>query len=880
MDIISDYLKDPHAGKINLRALLQSRGSLAAKQSQYGPISVEFLRSTFTKTNHQFSDIEVNFHSALMVESSLQPLLGADSTIRLAFRKGMISDEMMFLNSILNTLQVKGGPKFQNSPIIQEFKKCISIFCQSKFSSRDGENVSRTEHNHVDNWESDKLLPTRDRFRHGNQPDRGYTSQSSPYNSGSREYKGELAYSSPSVVVVERVDGKNDNKASDDVRTPLENCEPVVRFLAAVRRQGMDLLFPKSTQDKVLAAVYVAVQMAEKPAHREIIDMVMSIKSNPMFSNLQNISKTKIRGLLALMKHGKMLDAQGAEGEPVKLSIPVGVTAFENLRAQHDKYLRTFSNEFQVPMDNEYWSEIVWSSADVELKKLPSLCNAYVKELKTFFKSYTPHIRASSTENEDTVLAPSQPKLSVVPSNGPPEKYALTQTNLSRPYVAAHKGNGIPKGRTHSRNSSRSSTDSDFEQFHRELEVGAHGNPNQPKSVSPVFFQQQHQQQHRVEHQPHIFSQPGLGRDGRVYRGAVEAPYKHPQQRPNNESLRQGRSFEQPMQLPRIELNTSARAFMPMTYSPPKHNQGRQDSFQEKVNQQVPYRVGLQSNGPAVLSPEMSSSLENDVLVLNHVKPIVSPSSCSLWVPSDNIPADSLFGSNCDPFQYFKTLSDNPSLLRTKTCSPRSMINGLTNSTAGAHYCSLFQENSSWMGSEAPASDPNTITSNEVLGTPPPGFNVPVVESRAQLASIAFQTASNCFSSDSMDTVEQLSNMLPFNDFIDIQSHRGSASHGVNTGAGVISQVYQPTANTSWQQPTIHASNLSLVDPTNDILNCDQLYACMNSDFNIYQQHLFGNTSLGNCISPAKKVKTSTHAFLNLFKDSKFVDLAHLPMAY
>jgi DNA-binding GntR family transcriptional regulator len=37
----------------------------------------------------------------------------------------------------------------------------------------------------------------------------------------------------------------------------------------------------------------------------------MSLKSTDLISNIESVSKTKIRGVLALLKHGELLTTQG-----------------------------------------------------------------------------------------------------------------------------------------------------------------------------------------------------------------------------------------------------------------------------------------------------------------------------------------------------------------------------------------------------------------------------------------------------------------------------------------------------------------------------------------------------------------------------------------
>ena len=45
----------------------------------------------------------------------------------------------------------------------------------------------------------------------------------------------------------------------------------------------------------------------------------MSLKSTDLISNIESVSKTKIRGVLALLKHGELLTTQGNEYSSVRL---------------------------------------------------------------------------------------------------------------------------------------------------------------------------------------------------------------------------------------------------------------------------------------------------------------------------------------------------------------------------------------------------------------------------------------------------------------------------------------------------------------------------------------------------------------------------------
>lgn len=125
--------------------------------------------------------------------------------------------------------------------------------------------------------------------------------------------------------------------------------------------------------------------MTSNPAHRHVIDMVMAVKDCNKFSLLQSISKTKIRGVLALLKHGDMLNTSGIDGLPVNLFLADGMSSVEALRERHDAYLYQFIKEHNLSMRRDLWVEIVWKN-DIEFRaeKLASI-NSFIADLRNFY---------------------------------------------------------------------------------------------------------------------------------------------------------------------------------------------------------------------------------------------------------------------------------------------------------------------------------------------------------------------------------------------------------------------------------------------------------------------------------------------------------------
>eukprot|EP01034_Spumella_vulgaris_P022618 gene22618-28755_t len=185
-------------------------------------------------------------------------------------------------------------------------------------------------------------------------------------------------------------------------RIEFEKSEPIVRLLAQVRKVGMDILFPQSTHDKILACIFVAIRSSSTPAHRELIDMVMAVKESNKISQLEHVSKTKVRGVLALLKHGELLITQGAEGEPVRLYLGQGINTFRDLRERHDVFLGRYMLEHHLFIPAILKSELVWQfEEETKLRRLETL-NKLVAQLHYFYKSYISYQQQLVTEAEES----------------------------------------------------------------------------------------------------------------------------------------------------------------------------------------------------------------------------------------------------------------------------------------------------------------------------------------------------------------------------------------------------------------------------------------------------------------------------------------------
>ncbi len=108
--------------------------------------------------------------------------------------------------------------------------------------------------------------------------------------------------------------------------------------------------------------------------HRELIHLSMVLKSSGILSGVDNVSKTKIRGVLAVLKQGEVLVKGGSLGEAVQMQWVDGIESFGDLRERHDRFLLGYMVENMMNIAEELKGEVVWRmKEEVKEKRLEML---------------------------------------------------------------------------------------------------------------------------------------------------------------------------------------------------------------------------------------------------------------------------------------------------------------------------------------------------------------------------------------------------------------------------------------------------------------------------------------------------------------------------
>ena len=114
--------------------------------------------------------------------------------------------------------------------------------------------------------------------------------------------------------------GNSDASRADSLQSRVDNGHSKflyldnTRYMAQMRKQGSDIIFPQTTHDRVIAMIFVVLRRREwKPPHKDLIDFVMDCKERCAVNrgvDMFAVSKTKVRGIISLLKAANVLSLE------------------------------------------------------------------------------------------------------------------------------------------------------------------------------------------------------------------------------------------------------------------------------------------------------------------------------------------------------------------------------------------------------------------------------------------------------------------------------------------------------------------------------------------------------------------------------------------
>jgi hypothetical protein len=90
------------------------------------------------------------------------------------------------------------------------------------------------------------------------------------------------------------------------------------------------------------------------------MDMVISVKEAGILTQIDEISKTKIRAVFCLLKNSRAMVTSNGEGESVRISFGKGISTFRQFRERQDSFINKCLTIQQIFIPFEMKGDLIW----------------------------------------------------------------------------------------------------------------------------------------------------------------------------------------------------------------------------------------------------------------------------------------------------------------------------------------------------------------------------------------------------------------------------------------------------------------------------------------------------------------------------------------
>jgi hypothetical protein len=113
--------------------------------------------------------------------------------------------------------------------------------------------------------------------------------------------------------------------------------------------------------------IYVALKCCGPVTHRELMNAVVLVQGARILSQIEDISKTKIRALFCMLKNSRAMIKADGEGESVKIHFGKGITSFRQFRERQDSFINKCCTLQQICIPYEMKGDIIWQLDSVTM---------------------------------------------------------------------------------------------------------------------------------------------------------------------------------------------------------------------------------------------------------------------------------------------------------------------------------------------------------------------------------------------------------------------------------------------------------------------------------------------------------------------------------
>jgi hypothetical protein len=174
------------------------------------------------------------------------------------------------------------------------------------------------------------------------------------------------------------------------------------------------------------------------------MDMCCAVKDMQVVPGIENTSKTKIRGLFALLKACQGLGIMSEEGESVQLRLGDGINSFKDLKQRHDIFVNQILNHLRVVLPQEVKAQLLWNWNDPEYVARKVL---EMKQLEEIVEDFFLHGKPVSSTNSTAFWTSSSPHNQEDDDYNFEDDFGST-FNIQQDFLSQKQQQQFPRGET------------------------------------------------------------------------------------------------------------------------------------------------------------------------------------------------------------------------------------------------------------------------------------------------------------------------------------------------------------------------------------------------------------------------------------------------
>lgn len=145
------------------------------------------------------------------------------------------------------------------------------------------------------------------------------------------------------------------------INQDLKKNNPLNFIINKLRQYNLEIIQPQSSHDKCILCIYLSLSMFGPLTHIQLMTITLTLKDHQIIDQNERISKTKLRGLISLIKAMGIIIVYRNEKNQALIRLMEEIQDFNDIRRRHDNYLINFNKDNRINVPMEILGELLWN---------------------------------------------------------------------------------------------------------------------------------------------------------------------------------------------------------------------------------------------------------------------------------------------------------------------------------------------------------------------------------------------------------------------------------------------------------------------------------------------------------------------------------------